>query len=278
MKKLLGIVVLDLILIKPAIGRADYVNLSKDVASGNKYFKSLTEKGYKKYGMQVVNKKDGHPVRAGKKSIRFEVRAGDCGVTPDWSDCDTDRERHELSGKPMSGGEWWYAWSIFLPKDFINIYPTKLALGQFHQKKGHVVWMFQNQGYTPGGYWVDNQVSGETIALDQIITQDEMIEKWNDILVNVKWSKKEDGFFKVWLNNKLVYGYKGPTKTKEETYFKFGIYRSYLRRWYEEVKYSVNEKWIKYKGKKIPTQIVYFDEIRAGKSREKVVGNLPPLQ
>ena len=29
--------------------------------------------------MEVVNKADGHPVRAGEKSIRFEVRAGDCG-------------------------------------------------------------------------------------------------------------------------------------------------------------------------------------------------------
>ena len=29
--------------------------------------------------MQLVNKKDGHPVRSGNKSIRFEVREGDCG-------------------------------------------------------------------------------------------------------------------------------------------------------------------------------------------------------
>ena len=57
MKKLLGIVVLDLILIKPAIGRADYVNLSKDVTSGNKYFKSLTEKGYKSMECKLLIKK-----------------------------------------------------------------------------------------------------------------------------------------------------------------------------------------------------------------------------
>ena len=132
-----------------------------------------------------------------QKSIRFEVRPGDCGYTDDWNDCDTDRERHELSGERMSGGEWWYAWSIFLPKDFINVYPTKLALGQFHQQKNHVVWMFQNQGEVlPGGYWVDNGVPGYTKTLNKILTQDEMIEKWNDILVNVKWSKKVVGFFK----------------------------------------------------------------------------------
>ena len=53
-------------------GNAYAVNLPKDVASGNKYFKSLSKK-FKEHGMQVVDKKDGHPVRAGDKSIRFEV-------------------------------------------------------------------------------------------------------------------------------------------------------------------------------------------------------------
>jgi hypothetical protein len=36
-----------------------------------------------------------------------------------------------------------------------NVSPAKVALGQFHQDKGHVVWMFQNQNFsTPGGYWI----------------------------------------------------------------------------------------------------------------------------
>ena len=41
------------------------LSLSKDVASGNTYKKSLDKK-CKKYGMQIVDKKDAHPVRAGK--------------------------------------------------------------------------------------------------------------------------------------------------------------------------------------------------------------------
>ena len=75
------------------------VKLPKDTSSGfKKVHKSLTGKYYKDYGMQVVDKKDGHPVRAGNKSIRFEVRSGDCGSDPDgWSDCKNDRERHELT-------------------------------------------------------------------------------------------------------------------------------------------------------------------------------------
>ncbi|MBC8296737.1 MAG: hypothetical protein H8E55_13185 [Pelagibacterales bacterium] len=49
------------------INTSHAVSLPKDVASGSKFKKSLTGSYYKKYGMQVVDKKDGHPVRAGKK-------------------------------------------------------------------------------------------------------------------------------------------------------------------------------------------------------------------
>ena len=54
------------------------IRLPKDVGSGNTYSKSLGS-GFKKHGYTIVSKKDGHPVRAGGKSIRFEVRFGDCG-------------------------------------------------------------------------------------------------------------------------------------------------------------------------------------------------------
>ena len=72
------------------------LSLPKDVVSGSKFKKSLTGKYYKKYGMEVVNKSDGHPVRSGEKSIRFELRAGDCGKDKDggWNDCKKNRERH----------------------------------------------------------------------------------------------------------------------------------------------------------------------------------------
>ena len=70
LKKLLGILVLGLLWCNSVLA----VSLPKDVVSGSKFTKSLTGSYYKKYGMQVVDKKDGHPVRAGEKSIRFEVR------------------------------------------------------------------------------------------------------------------------------------------------------------------------------------------------------------
>ncbi len=59
MKKFLAIVLLGLLFCSNGF-TGDIVKLSKDVAFGNSYFKSLSG-NYKKYGMQVVDKKDGHP-------------------------------------------------------------------------------------------------------------------------------------------------------------------------------------------------------------------------
>ena len=132
MKKIICIILLNLLW----CNTVSALNFPKDVVSGSKFKKSLTGSYYKKHGMQIVDKADDHPVRAGEKSIRFELRAGDCGKDKDggWNDCKKNRERHELSGRyRVSKGERWYAWSIYLPEDFINVYPVSTMLGQFHE-------------------------------------------------------------------------------------------------------------------------------------------------
>jgi len=236
-------------------------SISSDVGYGNNYFKSLS-KNFKKYGVCIVERSKGHPTRLGHQSLRFEVKPGDCGYNNGWDDCKNDRERHELSGNRHGDEAYWYAWSIYLPKDFKNIYPTKLAMGQFHQSKGHVVWMFQNRN---GGYFVDNQVYGYTSKQDKILDQKDMLGKWNDILVNAYWTDKKEGFFSVWVNGKLSYKYSGPTKSKgKKVYQKFGIYRSFMSRFKMAKKVDL-----------VPGQVVYFDEVRTEKLCSNL--NLEPL-
>ena len=221
------------------------VNLPKDVASGDKYKTCLFDKKeFKDHGLQIVDKKDGHPVRAGNKSIRFELRDGECNgpPAPHWNDCKTDRERFELSGRDMfDGKEGWYAWSIFIPKDFIDIWPALLDLGQFNLEPGahpdpccaFLINKKKEGGYSLGKNVIELNNSWTHYDKNLGLSHDEMSEKWNDFLVNFKWSKKDNGFIKIWLNNKIVYEYKGPTLTKntEFVYFKFGIYRSGLSRY-----------------------------------------------
>ena len=308
MKKLLGIIVL--VLLWCSVGVAEtIVRFPKDVASGyKKITKSLTGKYYKDYGMQVVNKKDGHPVRSGEKSIRFELRHGDCGKDKQggWSDCKGDRERHEVSsheeGDRMSKGEYWFSWSVYFPKDHKNLYPLSNNYGQFHQISGQPVFMFKE---LRSGYTVVRTIGDIDYNEGKLVDNKDMPGNWIDILINAKWSKKNDGFFKVWVNNKLKYDYKGPTKTKIYVYEKFGIYSTGVTRYlnyknldaiekcFEEKGYTMEENTAFYKlqGKKIrhetsiqlynkckdyykpielPTRIIYFDEVRKSKKRKKV--------
>jgi len=309
MKKLLGIVVLGLLCCNYSFAET-IVKLPKDTASGyKKLFKSLTGKYYKDHGIQIVNKKDGHPVRAGEQSIRFEVRSGDCGKDKQggWSDCKNDRERHELSGgkkeDKMSKGEYWFSWSIYFPKDHQNLYPLSNNYGQFHQQgDAPPVFMFKEGSY---GYSVVRTIGDDDYDERKLVGKNKMPGNWFDILINAKWSKKKDGFFKVWVNNDLKYDYKGPTKTVQYVYQKFGIYRTGITRYlnyknldaiekcFEEKGYtpdeggalfSLTKKKIRhkisiqlynkckdyYKPVNVPTTIVYFDEVRKSKKREKV--------
>ena len=210
------------------------------------------------YGYQVVEDPTGSAPTPMVE--RFEVQPGDCGATTGWSDCANDRERSELSqngNRNPVGSTYWYGWSIFFPENYKNVYPTKVALGQFHQEKSHVVWMFQNSS---GGYHLDDQVDGFTWMYYKLIDENDLREIWHRIEVHVKWSNKGDGFFKVWVNGEQKVYYSGKTMTATKTYFKYGIYRSFLSR-YKNAKGS----------KEVPEQVVYYANVRRANSREGLV-------
>ena len=94
------------------------------------------------YAFKIVNKSDGHPVRSGKQSIRFELRRGDCGLSPGgYDDCTIwneksgmSSERHELGSENYFKGTTWHTFSLFL-KDPFPIKEHKyehISLGQMH--------------------------------------------------------------------------------------------------------------------------------------------------
>ena len=217
--------------------------------SFDQYFRSLNDTDH---GYLIIKDVTGS---APTKLIEvFEVRPGDCNEDENWSDCDNDRERSELSegGKTMHGDEYWYGWSIYFPKEYSNIYPTKTALGQFHQKGSHPVWMFQNG---EGGYHLDEQTLGFTNEYHQLLDEDDLYGKWHKVEVHVRWSRNNNGFFKVWLNDEQQVDYSGVTTPDESVYFKYGIYRSFLER------YKDSETDI------VPEQKVYYSNVKRGKTR-----------
>ena len=191
-----------------------------------------------------------------KNIERFEVRAGDCGSDPGWSDCANDRERSEITFAPDNsvGSEMWYGLNILVPKDYINVYPTKVDFFQFYQPDPNgPVWMFQNYG---GGLYIDRQVNHKDTIIQPLMTAAELNGKWHNVILHVKWSNGKDGLFEVYIDNVPKYAYTGPTLEGKTVYFKYGIYRTYLTRY--EAKFNV---------KALPTQVLYFNNVRRANTR-----------
>ena len=240
------------------------------------------------YAFKIVNKSKGHPVRSGEQSIRFELRRGDCGKSPGgYDDCTIwnknngmSSERHELGSENFFKGTLWHTYSIFLKDPF----PIKghgyehISLGQMHgfpnsnpsfkwdvdegtyqirrRTACHLKEFLKQTGSAKSGedsFKCDINMAGNYFG--NLISEEDLIGKWHDIILNVKWTTKQDGYFKQWINGKLVYHYKGNTSKPKGSVnrFKFGIYRGNT---YDTPKES--------------THIVYYDEIHLAKKCEKL--------
>jgi hypothetical protein len=118
--------------------------------------------------------------------------------------------------------------------------------------------MFRNKD---GGYHVNRQkVLGRGYGFDKILSDEDMRGRWTDILAHVRWAHTGEGRFEVWANGRKAYDYRGPTLSKgASVYFKFGIYRAFVS------KYMLAKRTVR-----LPVQVVYFDEIRRGKTRAEV--------
>ena len=276
MKKLLGIVVLSLLICENVFAGVEEVlkeiKKNKDIVQGFDKVKEFdtwnewrvtpkailkSDKSKRQHIVKIVNKSDNHPVRFGKQSLRFEVRNGD-----GWGwDARNDRERSELLICCVNKKTTWTAWSLYLPNDYEKIFPAKTMLAQFHNDADNPpAFAFDNQSERHvnegGGFWIAvDEYINKKFLLKKLLDHSETLGRWNDILVNAKWTHKENGFFKIWINGKLAFHHKGMTQEKGENIeFHVGIYRSFLSRTPGPDK----------------TQIAYYDEIRHAKTCKKL--------
>jgi len=299
-------------------GSGPRYKISNDIGSG---FYDLHKAGNFKpseYGLTVVN----DIVRVGNKALRFEVRHGDCGKgTGGWSDCREDRERRELnsgdgrSSRDYMKGEHWIAWSMYFPGSHQNLFPLSITYGQFKENdhRGDIYQPVFQTKETARGYSIIRTISacgveGCVHEEELLIPKEDMVGKWHDILVHMKWSKKDDGFFKMFVNDELKYNYKGRTQSKyRAVMYQFGIYRTGITRYlnyknvdniwscFQEKGYTVEENTALYRLERrkqirlkesmnlykkckefydpeivVPTTIVYYDEVRKGKTKDAV--------
>lgn len=212
---------------------------------------------HKWHGYNVVEDPTGSAPT--KHVERFEVRAGDCFYDPWWSDCKVGSERSELSGpkEDRRGKEEWYGWYIYFPKDWQDIVPASNIYGQFYQAESGplVALQMSNQGLRvfhylkekPSPYYNINLIRG----------------KWTKVEMHVKWLKEidigvmPDAFMHVYVNDTLLYSYKGNTVSSygvdSQIYFKYGNYRVHLKR------NGITNP---------PTQVVYYSGVSRAKTKE----------
>ena len=215
--------------------------------------------GFMSHGCQIVSSDDGYPTRDGKYSLRFEVRDGDCNSNEGWNDCETDRSRHELTqvdtqrkGQDFQyeGDEYWYKWSVLMPDKPIKQGEAISFIGQFNSDNAARFYM---EDFSKGVGYRFNDVDYNILEQNVLIKNEHVRSVWTDIEIHALWASTDDGFIKIYVNEELTRTVKGPNmEGANRVWFDFGIYNAFLSRC---------------DCKKMPTQVVYFDEIRRGESR-----------
>ncbi len=215
-------------------------------------FSKIGEKSRNYAITRVTNEK-----RRGKTSLRFEIRNGDCytGHSGQLNDCATFRERAEVSNlwlAPMDVPVY-YAYSIKLPKDYPEMDNPYQIIGQFHDNQAN---NFSNQ-YQGGQFYINVKYNHRDRLHDYVSNFTK--GKWHDFIYKIVWSTDpKKGLVEVTMDGKKLFSYRGRNLSDGAQigpYFKMGIYRSHLER---------------YKHGKHPTQVIYYDEYRHGKTLESV--------
>lgn len=291
MKKAIGIIVLGLLLIPTlamsGIFKDDEGKPSLKTSSKSGFKHHTNHMGHNDHNFKYIE--DKNKARAGKYFQRFELRDGDCFGDDVWSDCDNDRERVEFSAEPQQRPKktQCYGYSLMLSKDFIDIYPVRTSLGQVHQMGGPTGTaggmasfppLIQIDAFNGNLQFNWHKLRGsETNVIDiamgdlyKLKSLEDMKGVWTDISFCLDFKNKRmdawvDGIKKVEILESPIF-----FKPKE-IYFKHGIYRSFISKYKAHASILVDS----FDGK-MPTQIVFFDEIRRGNSIEKVDININP--
>lgn len=224
--------------------------------------------------------------RSGELSQRIELRNGDCKVRPqprhdpNWG-CYNDRERAEVKGYQWKPGkDQWIGFSIKITDEWQktqgwNDHCTSI----FQIKQTEKVYQGNlGPGYIGSHAVVHGVVCGSNFGLEIKRTgfeenkfngwnKSEFVwfgninnikNKWNDIALrwNTKGYKSNKSSLEIYLNGHSAGSWKNITTNffPEDYTFKYGLYRGFMKQ------HGVTTK----------TQVIYFDEIRYGKSFDSV--------
>ena len=270
--------------------------------TGTKFQILLTNEAYKNakknnftwldYGFELVNKEDGHPVRFGDTSQRFELHIEDKGFLykkgkyRDWERSSKNHRVMAGNGRGSDkylfahGEKVWTTFSMWVPE---NWEPTRnnQTFFQFHSDKGPyppVMYFkvnykrgFSVQILTKDGMYVDGSDCGGSVKykggsvcnntaliyeMANFVDAPKLLAgKWNDFVIYTHFSQKDNGEMRIWHNGKQIVNYKGKTL--------FPNYKG--KKTYATVSYGIYEKvsnnYVGWKTLLATPSVVYYDEI-----------------
>lgn len=213
--------------------------------------------------------------RRGNIAQRFEIRHGDCGGSREWDDCANDRGRVERKELPRStfsrpGQGVWYGYSIFIPADFVSLGRANTHLSQVKvQGEGMPLWQltFNDNPYIL--YSDDTYCSLGSLASWR--------GRWNDVTVYAHYGEGgQSVYFQLYRNGRLLCERNRPLMhpsrrgRRQEIGFKYGVYNSFVSKYLRT-------------HDRLPTHVIFYDEMLAGSRREDVdvrmreAAGLPPV-
>lgn len=139
---------------------------------------------------------------------------------------------------PDEGVDFWYGFSIYVPKDHTPDFLSSDTVAQWHHGGGiggnppvslkidGTEWKLQTRWSSGKVDKQDRKEGGKTFDLGSYKKG-----TWNDFVFHIKWSSKSNGILQLWKDNKLVIDHKGPTDYANEggAWLKLGLYKTAWR-------------------------------------------------
>ena len=186
-------------------------------------------------------------VRSGHGAVKVTVSPHDMFEAGQGGDADNERdelmEARSLVAKENVAYE--YSFSMYFPKDF-PIVPTRLVIAQWKQYCPGLLEGIRRPCFNDSPVLALRYVGGELRITQDINKKFVMLYRekgefrgrWLDFRIQARFTPREDGREKVWLDGKQVVDYKGVTADDENAatgypssshfYFKMGLYRNLM--------------------------------------------------
>ncbi len=224
-------------------------------------FQLVNDINVQDYSNLIVNKSDNHPVHSGERSLRFEIRKGECSSNSYFDDCSNDRTRTEVYEYNRVNIEpdmiQSYEYSMYLvsneyfnPGNDLNPYSPLTVVSQIYfddksieeDAKGQFYLLVDNdqnlriRTHTPFTYNIDKQE----------LLMENIFDKW--ITIKMELDNKFN-FFRLFIDGDLVfqdnYTFIPENNIDPQYFFKAGVYNSFMSEAKREYR----------------TQVIYYDNL-----------------